>query len=578
MKIEKTQLENEVFSLLKAWCDALIRLQIDMPGRSDFDGALLCPACKVIHGRCHDAIYPMMAVADRTGDDKYLTAAKKLFQWGENMLCDDGSIYNDGQSAWNGITVFNAVALHDALTHHGRLLDAATRAAWEKRLLTMGEWLHSRLVIGMPTNINYFATNACAMALLGRYFGREDYLALAKELGTYCLNRLSENALLFGEGKPIDARTAKGCRAIDVGGYNVEESLPSLCRYAMETGDDQALAAFKNSYRAHLEWMLPDGAWDNSVGTRTFKWTYWGSRTSDGCQEMLFRLGKEDPVFAEAALRNLRLYEKCTHDGLLFGGPDYFRHGERACSHHTFCHTKVLAGALDEGLYGFERMSLPADTFQGVKHYPELDTWRLAKGPWRADVTAYDFDYMTGGHASGGAMSLLWHEKCGPVIAAATVDYTLHEVHNQQLSLKKAEHRSTCPRIEIAEDGKRWGQHYDFGAVLTACEADGALRAHADALLCDDRYRRFDGDGACSLDYALTEGALRIAGRVAPGMADRAEYILPIVAEEARVSATRGALKGDPAPMFNLNPGFMGREFRVRPDAEGAFEVVITVE
>ena len=89
MKIEKTQLENEVFSLLKAWCDALIRLQIDMPGRSDFDGALLCPACKVIHGRCHDAIYPMMAVADRTGDDKYLTAAKKLFQWGENMLCDD---------------------------------------------------------------------------------------------------------------------------------------------------------------------------------------------------------------------------------------------------------------------------------------------------------------------------------------------------------------------------------------------------------------------------------------------------------------------------------------------------------
>ena len=32
----------------------------------------------------------------------------------------------------------------------------------------------------------------------------------------------------------------------------------------------------------HLEFMLPDGAWDNSWGTRSFKWTYWGGRTSDG--------------------------------------------------------------------------------------------------------------------------------------------------------------------------------------------------------------------------------------------------------------------------------------------------------
>jgi hypothetical protein len=28
----------------------------------------------------------------------------------------------------------------------------------------------------------------------------------------------------------------------------------------------------------HLEFMLHDGAWDNSWGTRNFKWTYWGNR------------------------------------------------------------------------------------------------------------------------------------------------------------------------------------------------------------------------------------------------------------------------------------------------------------
>ena len=94
--------------------------------------------------------------------------------------------------------------------------------------------------------------------------------------------------------------------------------------------------------------MLPDGGWDNSIGTRNFKWTYWGGRTSDGCQAALNHLGKDDVAFAESALRNLELYKACTHQGLLMGGPHYARHGEEPCIHHTFCHAKVLAEALDE--------------------------------------------------------------------------------------------------------------------------------------------------------------------------------------------------------------------------------------
>ena len=129
MTITKNELQSKIFHLLQAWCDELIHLQISMPGNTDFDGAILCPACKVIHGRCHDAIYPMMYMADATGDQKYLDAAKKLFRWGENMLCDDGGLYNDAQSTWNGITVFNAVSLCDALKKHGHLLDANGKRA-----------------------------------------------------------------------------------------------------------------------------------------------------------------------------------------------------------------------------------------------------------------------------------------------------------------------------------------------------------------------------------------------------------------------------------------------------------------
>ena len=71
--------------------------------------------------------------------------------------------------------------------------------------------------------------------------------------------------------------------AVDLG-YNVEESLQSLVLYGLLEQDEEVLATVTKALTTHAEFMLPDGAWDNSWGTRSYKWTYWGSRTSDGCQ------------------------------------------------------------------------------------------------------------------------------------------------------------------------------------------------------------------------------------------------------------------------------------------------------
>ena len=564
--------ENEYFELLKTWCDALIRYQLDMPEFPEFDGGIACPSCKMIHGRCHDAIYPMMTMYSRTGDEKYLLSAKKLFKWGANMLCDDGSLYNDAQSVWNGITVFNAVGLHDALVHHGHLLDDETRRAWEERLAAMGSWLYLHLTPVMKTNINYFCTNACAMALIGKYFGNADYLSLAKSLSRLAIDHLSENGLLFGEGQPNDARTVKGCRPIDTG-YNVEESMPSLIRYAEAAGDEEALAIFTKSYRAHLELMLPDGAWDNSFGTRNFKWTYWGGRTSDGCQEVMNYLGKKDPVFAEAGYRNFKLYKQFTRDGLLFGGRDYKAHGEYPCTHHTFCHAKVLASVLDSGVCCFERTELPSDRPEEAKYYPELDMWRVAEGGWRADVTAYDFFYMRGGHTSGGSLSLLWNEKYGPVIAAGTADYTLREAHNQQLSLKKADHLSAVPRMETEIGGVRYGQHYDFSAGMSCRAEGGRVLIHTDAHLANDNREILDGS-ACSIDYLFEKDRVTISGTM-PAQIKNVCYKLPVISGTASVKLTKGSLQGAPVKMFNLNPGFICDEYTVLPAEDGTFTLEI---
>lgn len=297
------------FDLLRQWCDALIEHQVQRMG-PDFDGAFLCPACKYEHGRCMDAVYPFMYLADRTGEEKYLRAAESVVAWHDrHMICDDGGVYNDPNSAWRGITVFAATALCEALEKHSSLLSDQTRAAWQNKLSRMSEWLFRSIDEHSPANINYVATNAAALALTGSCLHRPEYLTQAKHLAAYTLDRITENGLLYGEGKPREALTPRRCRPIDIG-YNVEESIPSLIKYALAANDRPALDKLTEVLRRQLAFMLPDGAWDNSFGSRNNKWTYYGSRTSDGCQAGYALLADRDPAFAEAALRNTLLLRR----------------------------------------------------------------------------------------------------------------------------------------------------------------------------------------------------------------------------------------------------------------------------
>ena len=365
------------FDLLRQWCDALIERQVQHMG-PDFDGAFLCPACKYEHGRCMDAVYPFMYLADHTGEEKYLRAAEAVVAWHDrHMLCDDGGAYNDPNSAWRGITVFAATALCEALEKHSSLLSDQTRAAWQDKLSRMSEWLFRNIDEHSPANINYVATNAAALALTGSYLRRPEYLTQARHLAAYTLDRITENGLLYGEGKPRDALTPRRCRPIDIG-YNVEESIPSLIKYALAANDRPALDKLTEVLRKHLVFMLPDGAWDNSFGSRSNKWTYYGSRTSDGCQAGYALLADRDPAFAEAALRNTLLMQSCSSGGLLFGDAQYPQHGEPACIHHTFTHANALTCALDAGierytqrvpaLVSLEQASLPAPVCTSLRY------------------------------------------------------------------------------------------------------------------------------------------------------------------------------------------------------------------
>jgi hypothetical protein len=581
-------------SLLKTWCDGLLDNQVQGLRGAGANGGFLCPGCGLIHGRSADAVYPLLRVARTTGDARYVRAAVAVQDWSERHVSRaDGSWVNDAVlSEWKGITVFRAIALAEALLHHGDLLDKATREAWRTRLAAAYGFLESYITIDTG-NINYPVSAAYAFSLGAKALDRPDYDARAKGLAQACLDYFTPNGLLFGEGHPQRGLTPKGRRPVDLG-YNVEESLPALVMYGMRARDEVVLERVISALRAHMEFMLPDGAWDNSWGSRNYKWTWWGSRTSDGCHPAYRLLADRDPRFAEVSARNLALMRACTHDGLLYGGPHARQRGYEPCIHHTFAHAKALAAVVDLAApRAVERAALPRDAAYGLKSFPEIGTHLAAVGPWRATFTDYDFDYLApsgGGHASGGALSLLHHQTLGPVLAASMTRYKVVEIGNQQTPIN-ALHRPLTPRIELV-DGDTFTSLGDLAADMSVeYDARGVSVSAKGRLLTPDGKAPSSG-ARYTLTYRLTETGLILTARVTDlPQGQSARFILPVIsaAQETvkRPSARAIAIAkpgGDlaitsvsvdleplaPLRVFNLVPGFEALELALRLTANGA--------
>jgi hypothetical protein len=528
---------------LQSWCDGLLAHQITNPDPA-LNGGLLCPACALIHGRCGDAVYPLLRVAHTTGQAKYLNAALAVHEWSEhNVSRDDGSWVNDVTlSNWKGITVFKTIALAEAVLHHGAILSAQTRAEWTARIARAAKFLDGFISI-QTGNINYPITSTLAFTLCAQVLNEPRYLDRARALAHEALANFTPAGLLFGEGHPFDVTSPKGCHPVDLG-YNVEESLPALALYATLTNDKEVLDVVIKSLRTHLEFMLPDGGWDNSWGTRNYKWSYWGSRTSDGCHPAFVLLADHDPKFREAAHRNLKLMAACTHNNLLYGGPDYFAHGDQPCIHHAFTHAKALATVLDRGSFPAPPKTppqLPREESYGVRSFPDIATHLASIGDWRATVTDYDWEYVEtvqaggggntgGGHATGGALTMLYHQKLGPILTASMNQYSLIEISNQQQFTDKP-HMTLTPRIELVADGKTYTSLVDLKAKLTVTKGYHETDFVAEGRLLTTAHQPVPGEGiGYSLAHIIGPLAVEIAANTRGTTSAPSRLIVPVIA------------------------------------------------
>lgn len=546
-------------TVLAEWCQKLADLQISGTGYSRLDGAILCPACGKIHGRCAEAMYPFLRMAEeeeisgldgwKKRQEDWIERAEKLFFWAEATVSqEDGSLLNDIDSGWTGITVFYVIQLSNCLHFHSSLLKEKTKKIWIERLKKAAEFLYHFDGL-LDNNINYPIANALALHQCGMVLHEQKYIEKAAEFAAVSESVFTENGLLFGEGVPRLRKSPGGCQPVDIG-YNLEETLPSMALYGWESQNKKILDLAIKSLMAHLDFFLFDGGINNSFGTRNYKWSYWGSRTSDGCglgylltaRILRDKQPEESRRAAGAALKNLQMLKLCTQEGLLCGGPHYISAKQSPCVHHTFTHTKVLAEILDRGLdtediEQYQNLSdldrkepEKQDSIPELKYFQELSSWLLSSQQIKACVTAYDWEYMPGGHVSGGTLSLLQHKDMGMLICAGMGEYSLKEPNNMQVPYKVVQ-ECLAFRIETLIDGCIYSSIYEEQAKLTCCQEQGMVCLRADGYLKDIRHR-LPGTGKIPyyFEYKFGENQLQIEASFLQG-----RFICPFIsrADEA---------------------------------------------
>lgn len=578
-------------SLLVDWCDGMIRWQINAPDDPTRHGALACPACTHIHGRCSDALYPFLHLAHVTGDKKYLNAAIKVYDWAEhNVSQPDGSWTNDvNPKAWRGTSIFGAIALAEALHYHGEVLDDERRAAWMKRLdEAAGGYLYRDFKTVDFTNLNYGMTGVYGFHLFGELLEKPKYTARSEQFAKRLKEFFTEpNKLLWGEGKPNNARSGRGLLPIDLG-YNVEESLNGVVLYALAVEDTELLELMAQSLAGHLEFMLPDGAWDNSWGTRSSKWSYWGSRTSDGCQPAFSLMAGYNPAFGTAAIKNAELLQRCTADGLIHGGPHYVSHGVKPCIHHTFAHAKVMALVQDK-MHAMPKVDdsapLPRAIASGVKHFPELDVWLAAKGPWRATVSAYDFIYSTKASGpvqqpTGGSLAVLYHDKVGTLLASSMAKYVLVESLNMQPN--PDEDFPLTTRVETRVGDGWYTNLYDLKANVAVQDDTDAITFDVKTTLQDEAHNvAAETSSEFDVQYIVDHNKVTIAATtsdqtqastgtalVIPIASPSGEVVRQVSDRRIEITKPEGTVVVESNVALKIKPSASGRIFNMVPGME----------
>lgn len=503
-KPAEIDLKKEYSTTLLGLMDALQRRQITDKHNAEY-GAIACAHCSILHTRAAESVYPFVVAYRISGEKRFLEASIAAGNWLIKKQEANGS-WKETPEEWTGTTTDQLLMLLEAWPLISKHLSADEQAQWKKSMIGAADYLTS-VMSHEFASINYCATTTASLARANSLFPDARYVNKARQLAHMIASKMNADGFIDGEGGPENGTK----RGSDLG-YEMEMSLWGMAYYARLAKDAFVDSLVRRSVKNHLSFILPDGVMDDSWGSRSNKWTTFGSATSDGVQVLFALLAGDDPRYAAAGYANLLNIRSNSTGGLIGYGPHHSRvMTTPPCIYTTFAKAKNLAMAYSLEQSGMRKLAvLPSEEQPWLKVLPVMNVAQVRTKTFLSTVTAYNYKdgekrdkskYMH--RPSGGALSLVWAEDFGLLQAASQTKYIRGEpMHFPEVDSVAC----LTPRIEYANKRGYFTNLYEFDAQLQTREpAPGNYSVSTRGELRDKRM--LAGGIGYAMDYLFTDSS-----------------------------------------------------------------------
>ena len=472
---EEETLQARYLDALIPLVEQLLSTQITDPGDPDF-GALVSPSnnpqANPRHSRAAEAVYPFAVAYKHTEDVKYRDAAISLGNWLVGLQQDDGSWGEDwpGHDGWNGTTADQLISLAGALELLRPELGPGELQAWENAIAMAADFCMGRFP--GTSNINYTPTAAVGLVLAHRAVQapKAEWLDKAASLIEHVSAQVNADNFIVGEGKGVDL------------GYNIAQTIGFIAWYGILQDDPAAIDLAALVLKTHLYFIYPNGAIDNSWGTRSFKWTLEsGSKTAPGVHFSFGLLADRDPAIARGAILALDWLQNHALDAenRVVYGPHAYLHANSnpPSNYQTFARAQSIATAVEFGPKPMQAGPVPAEKYNWVRFFPTTETAVLRTERVMATLSSYANDqrYPLETAVRGGSATVVWFEGYGPdgfLQVSSQTEYRRIETRHMPSGLDPL---PLTPRIETTS-GTYQANLFDPGAALAVADSTEAIK------------------------------------------------------------------------------------------------------
>lgn len=470
------------FGLGQEWLDALYKLDAGLIATQNSAGALVCPSKNPdqnkLHSRAGEAVYPIAVAYKHTQDQKYADAAIKLGNWLITTQNSAGFWSEDwpDDTGWKGTSADQLISLAGAYPMVKDKLSAGDDTKWKASITKCANWIQANFPMG---NINYQPTGAVALifaelALGGKNSAWESKASLLMGMVTGGIN---SDKLITGEGQGIDL------------GYNIAQSIGYITLYGIlmknQTNIDQGV----QTLTSHARFMYPNGAMDNSWGTRSYKWMLEsGSKTAPGIEFTFSLLADKDPKFARGAELALKFLTEnfIDADNHVVYGPHAVKHASSnpPCIYPSFARAQSVALAIEYGPAPATPAPIPSEGKNWSFYLSTAKTGMIRTDKVMVTATAYDAVGQYGRESvpRGGSLTNVWFEGYGPLGFLQTSSQNIYT--RQEPRHMPDEGTTLLPLTPRIESGS-YANLFDDKATLAIASEAGGYKATASGTLKD---------------------------------------------------------------------------------------------